>query len=127
MTKKLEIQHSSLASATRATATKAEGHKVVAAEHTSVLGTSSSAQIIRNPQNVSQMKQALADHQLTIHNLKFEKKQVVKERDDLERLLSDAEARNFELRDDINEVLQRSFSSIEDLKREIKSVLAANP
>ena len=76
---------------------------------------------------MSQMKQALADHQLTIHNLKFEKKQVVKERDDLERLLSDAEARNFELRDDINEVLQRSFSSIEDLKREIKSVLAANP
>ena len=92
-----------------------------------VLETALIDQEVQNPDDVSQLKQMLSDQQLTIHNLQFEKKQLGKERDELEKLLSDAEARNLELRDDLRQILRRGFSQVKDLKKEISSVLDSNP
>ena len=74
--------------------------------------------------------EALADHQLTIHNLQFEKRQLVKERDELERLLSDSEAKNFEaekLKSDLRGLLRQSYRSVQDLKFLICSLLDGDP
>ena len=134
--KKLKLQlstatASAASTATAATAQMIKPSKAVALQTPKdqilVIGNFSSGQDTKNPDDSSQLKQALADHQLTIHNLQFEKKLLVKERDDLEKLLSDAEARNYELRDALREVLRQGFSSVKDFKREISSVLAENP
>ena len=129
--KKMEINRSSAATSTSVIAKTIERPKVMAVGPSKVQRlvqeASSSDLKVPNADDTSELKKVLSDQQLTIHNLQFEKKQLVKERDELEKLLSDAEARNFELRDDLRQILKRGFSRVKDLKKEINSVLASNP
>ena len=127
----MEINRSSAATSTSVIAKTIERPKVMAVGPSKIQRlaqeASSSDLKVPNADDTSELKKVLSDQQLTIHNLQFEKKQLVKERDELEKLLSDAEARNFELRDDLRQILKRGFSRVKDLKKQINSVLASNP
>ena len=68
-------------------------------------------------------------NQLTIHKLKYEIKQVTKERDEFERLLTDSEAKNFEaeeFRNEIKNILSQDFKSADKMRQSIQFALDNN-
>ena len=62
-------------------------------------------------------------------NLVYEKKVMKKERDNFEKLLSDAEAKTFEgdrIKSDLSDILDRPFENVEELKNSIRDLLSGN-
>jgi biopolymer transport protein ExbB/TolQ len=74
-----------------------------------------------------ELKKALSEHQLSSHKLDFEKKLLKKERDEFEKLLSDAESKVMEaekMKYAVEQILDQPFENVEHLKSSIREALS---
>ena len=85
---------------------------------------------VKSLQNeVETLKKCLSESQMKNLNLVYEKKVMKKERDNFEKLLSDAEAKTFEgdrIKSDLSDILDRPFENVEELKNSIRDLLSGN-